>query len=133
MKVSKRKILEQWIDYAKADLDAAKRLLDSKKPTRWTYLLALWHCHQAIEKILKMVIIKKDNELLKIHDLMRLAELAEIEFSEQDFKFLQRLNKYYLRSRYPDLIYDSLANPDKKFTKDFVNRVKEIFLWLVKQ
>jgi len=132
MKASKRKILEQWTDYAKADLDAAKRLLHSKKPTRWTYLLALWHCHQAIEKILKMVIIKKDKELLKIHDLMRLAELTEIEFSEQEFNFLQRLNKYYLRSRYPDLIYDSLSNPDKKFTKDFFEMAKKIFLWLQK-
>lgn len=133
MRVSKEKILEQWINYAKADLDAAKRLLDSKKPTRWTYLLALWHCHQAIEKILKMVIIKKDKELLRIHDLPRLLQIAELKLSEEQKILAADLNEFYLRSRYPDMQYPPLPDPGKKQTEVFFNKTKKLFLWLQKR
>lgn len=133
MVISKEQILKQWIDYANADLDAAQRLLKSARPSRWTYLLTLWHCQQTIEKGLKMIIIKKNKELLKIHDLQRLAEITAIELCEDDIKLIKRLNKYYLRSRYPDLIYEPLPNPDEKFTKDLFNKTERLFLWLLKQ
>lgn len=123
-------LLKQWILYAQSDLDAAKKLFDAKNPTRWTYLLVLWHCQQAIEKSLKMLIIKGGKELLKIHDLIRLAELTEKKFSSDNFLFLEKLNKFYLRSRYPDLIYKALPNPTRKLTKKFLAKTEKLFLWL---
>lgn len=127
-----KKLLEQWILYAQSDSDAAKKLFVAKNPTSWTYLLVLWHCQQAIEKLLKMIIIKQEKELLKIHDLIRLAELTEKKFSSNDFRFLERLNKFYLRSRYPDLIYKALPNPTKKLVKEFLEKTEKLFLWLKK-
>lgn len=126
-------ILKKWIDYAQADLDAAQRLFQSPKPTDWTYLLVLWHCHQTIEKMLKMLIIKKGKELLKIHDLPRLAKLSEIKISEEEKQFLEDLNEFYLRPRYPDLLYKPLPKLDKKFTEIYLKRTKNFFLWLKKQ
>lgn len=133
MVASKKKILEQWIEYAAADLDVAKRLLHSDKPTRWTYLLALWHCHQTIEKGLKMIIIKKEKELLKIHDLQRLSQLAELKLSEEQKLLIADLNGYYIRSRYPDMQYSPLPNPNKRQTEIFLNKTKIFFLWMQKQ
>ncbi|MCK4781341.1 HEPN domain-containing protein [Candidatus Parcubacteria bacterium] len=46
---------------------------------------------------------------------------------------LKKLNKYYLKSRYPDLIYEPLSNPDKNFTKIYLEKTKKLFLWLQKQ
>ncbi|MCK4781332.1 HEPN domain-containing protein [Candidatus Parcubacteria bacterium] len=126
-------ILKKWILYAQADLDAAQRLFQSPRPTNWTYLLILWHCHQSIEKMLKMLIIKKGKELLKIHDLPRLAKMSEISLSEQQKQFLEDLNEFYLRSRYPDIIYKSLPQPDKDFTITYLQKTKVFFLWLRKQ
>lgn len=130
MMVAKKKILEQWILYAKADLDAAKRLLDSEKPTRWTYLLALWHCHQTIEKGLKMIIIKKEKELLKIHDLQRLSQVAELKLTEEQRLLIADLNGYYLRSRYPDMQYAPLPDPTKKQAELLLNKTEIFFLWM---
>lgn len=131
--MNNKQLLKQWILYAQSDLDAAQKLYAAKKPTQWTYLLVLWHCQQTIEKILKMIIIKKDKELLKIHDLIRLAELTEKKFSSSDILFLEKLNKFYLRSRYPDLIYKALPKPTEKTTKEYLNKTEKLFLCLKNQ
>lgn len=124
---------QKWILFAKADLDAAKRLFKSPKPTQWTYLLVLWHCHQAIEKGLKMIIIKQGKEIIKIHDLQYLAEITSVKFTEEDLSFIKKLNKYYLKPRYPDISYEPFPNPDKKFTEDYLNKTNKLFIWLQKQ
>jgi HEPN domain-containing protein len=114
-------------------LDAAKRLFHSPRPTQWTFLLVLWHCHQAIEKELKMLIIKQGKEIIKIHDLQYLAEITSVEFNKEDLSFIKKLNKYYLKPRYPDISYEPFPNPDKKFTEDYLNKTNKLFLWLQKQ
>ena len=127
------KILKKWTLCAKADLDAAKRLFNSPRPTSWTYLLVLWHCHQVIEKMLKMLIIKRGKELVKIHGLLRLVELSGVSLSDENLEFVKKLNKYYLTSRYPDLAYKPLPKPDRKLTKNYLEKTKKLFLWLKKQ
>lgn len=127
-------ILNKWFDFAQADLDAAQRLFKSPKPTSWTYLLALWHCHQSIEKILKMLLLDKNKELLKIHDLPRLAYIAELEnLSAKNKTFLEDLNEFYLRPRYPDIFYKPLPNPTKKSVENYLNKTEKLFLWLKQQ
>ncbi len=128
-----KEILKKWILFAKADLDAAKRLFQSPKPTQWTYLLVLWHCHQAIEKALKMVTIEREKELIKTHDLPRLSKIAEIILSEDQKLFLEDLNTFYLRPRYPDIIYEPLPKLNKEFTKNYLAKTDKLFIWLQKQ
>ena len=128
-----KEILKNWLLFAKSDLDAANRLFNSPRPTQWTYLLTLWHCHQVIEKTLKMIIIKKNKELLKIHDLTKLSKISEINLSKEQKQLLEDLNEFYLRSRYPDLFYKPLPQPNKDFTKNYLEKTKKLFLWLKKQ
>jgi len=130
----KKELLKKWILYAKSDLDAARRLFESPKPNSWTYLLILWHCHQAIEKILKMIIVKKDKELLKIHDLPRLLKQAAIDnISKERVNFIFNLNSFYLRPRYPDMNYAPFPKLNKKATEKYLRLTEELFLWLKKQ
>lgn len=128
-----KEILKKWIAFASADLDAACRLFESPRPTARTYLLVLWHCQQCVEKMLKMVIISKNKELKKIHDLVHLSNLAELKLSQENELFLKDLNEFYLRSRYPDLKYKPLPKPSKNITQKYLNKTKKIFLWLQKQ
>ena len=129
-----KELLKKWILYAQADLSVARRIFESPaKPTNWDYLMILWHCQQAIEKVLKMLMLKNGKELLKIHDLVRLAELSGVKFSERQEQFLKDLNEFYLRSRYPDLICRPLPKPGRNFTEDYLKRTKKLFLWLKKQ
>lgn len=126
-------IFQKWISFAEADLDAAKRLIESPRPSRWTYLLALWHCHQTIEKSLKAMLVKQEKEILKIHDLPHLSQLVELGLSEEQKSLLEELNTFYLRSRYPDIMYAPLPDPNKTFTKKLFSDTKKLLLWLKKQ
>ena len=128
-----KKILEKWIDFASADLDAAKRLFKSPKPTSWTYLLTLWHCHQCIEKMLKMLAIKQGKELLKIHDLPKLSKVANLKLTKEFDLFLKDLNEFYLGSRYPDILYKPYPKTSKALTLEYFSLTKKLTLWLKKQ
>ena len=114
-----KELLKKWIMFANADLDAAKRLFKSPKPNQWTYLLILWYCHRTVEKMLKMVIINKGKEFLKIHDLLRLRKKAEIdEFPKEYENFLYNLTVNYKMfsfchcEEFPDVIVgERRSNP----------------------
>ncbi|MCA1900190.1 MAG: HEPN domain-containing protein [Chloroflexi bacterium] len=61
------KELENWIAYAEEDLSAAKILLKSKKPF---LSAACFHAQQCAEKYLKALLIFKDFDFPKSHDLV---------------------------------------------------------------
>lgn len=126
-------ISKQWILYANSDLDAAHRLFQSPKPTRWTYLLVLWHCQQAIEKTMKGYIAGQGREVLRIHDLTRLAQLTGLSFTEANMGLFEDLNASYLRSRYPDLPQPPLPNPNRKAAASYLKKSDNICLWLQQQ
>jgi len=130
----KKEILKTWIKYAYIDLDVSKRLLNSPKPNQWTYVLVIWHCHQAIEKMFKMTAIKNNKELLKIHDLIRLYKQAGIkDFPEKYINFLYDLNEYYISPRYPDLSYKKpYPKSDRKKAENYLKLTNNIYQWLEK-
>lgn len=80
-----------------------------------------------------MIIIKRGKELIKIHDLPKLSKMAEIVFSDDWKMFLEDLNTFYLKPRYPDMLYSPLPKLDKKFTKDYLEKTDKLFIWLQKQ
>jgi HEPN domain-containing protein len=123
--------VKNWLPYIKADLVAAEILLNDKRKNRWTNIIILWHCQQAIEKSFKAIIAAKGKELLKIHDLAKLSELAELELDEDDIKFILSLNNYYLRSRYPDIYYQPAAQPDNRLVKKYYNQTIILHQWLI--
>jgi len=89
-----------------------------------------WHCHQAIEKILKAVIIKRGKRPRKIHDLVELLKDTKIKLPENLVGFVEELDLYYLPLRYPD-IYEQMR---KKYHLKNIQRIfkftKTLFLWL---
>ena len=67
------KKVKYWIDTAEYDLDTAQAMLDTGR-----YLYVGFLCHQTIEKCLKAVIAKGGLFPPKIHNLLNLAEKANI-------------------------------------------------------
>ena len=126
-----REKVKNWIPYINADLNAAKILLSEKGRNRWTNIIILWHCQQAIEKTFKMIIVAKEKELIKIHDLAKLKEIADVELDESNLKFILSLNNYYLRSRYPDMFYGPLPKPDNNKTKEYFEKTIKLHKWLI--
>ncbi len=94
------KELKSWIANAEEDFDATKALMRLKKP-----LLAgaCFHAQQCAEKYLKALLILKDVDFPKTHDLPTLDTMC-VEagiLTGFDIQQLIDLTEYAVRRRYP--------------------------------
>jgi HEPN domain-containing protein len=89
--------VKSWVDASRYDLETARALLKSRR-----YLYVPFMCQQSLEKLLKAHATVRTGEFApRIHNLVRLGEVAALEFSEEEKKLLERLSLYFLQSRYP--------------------------------
>ncbi|MBS3119091.1 HEPN domain-containing protein [Candidatus Woesearchaeota archaeon] len=111
-----------WWEQAESDFDTAKYLFDGKK-----YKACSFFCQQAAEKSLKALLINRGEELIKIHDLVKLSRLIKIEDSlEKDCK---ELTTVYTDTRYPD---SGSSSYSKEEAKEDINRAERILQWVEK-
>ncbi len=89
-----KKLTKKWLDFARADLEAAEVLLKSGK-THWSRQLSVLHCHQAIEKILKTVIISNGDEVKKVHNLIFLLNESKLKVPQEFKQYIEELNPHY--------------------------------------
>lgn len=126
-----KNILSKWMDFANEDLTGASELLKVKR-----YLLALFHCHQAIEKLLKAVYISKiSKDYPYVHDLPRLyRELdGRIELKKEFLTLCEKLNPFYIKARYPTYKekISSMITPTNAV--DLFLKTEEFYKWLEKE
>lgn len=98
-----RIVTKKWFTFATADLRDAEILFRNK-----SYRGCIVHCHQAVEKYLKGVIVELGERVRKTHDLPTLLSDSGLNFPKEILDFMHELNAYYQPSRYPDT---ALANP----------------------
>ena len=124
------KIVRHWVERAEYDLETAKVMLDSAR-----HLYVAYTCQQAIEKILKAIIAQQNKENLPIHNLTRLAELAEIkdDLASKKFDFLAELTPYCIEARYGDYKESLSEIIDKEKAKKIYKETKEVFKWLLQK
>jgi HEPN domain-containing protein len=121
--IDKQKHIEYWMNHAEEDIETAKILISRNR-----ILHGLFFCYLAIEKALKAHVFKITDEISpKSYNLLRMAELAEIEFLEEDESFLGILMKYQSESRYP---VNSLQIPSREVTNFYLKKTKMLLKWL---
>lgn len=86
-----------WMEKAREDLSDAEYNNKGNKNT-----LASFLAHQATEKGLKAVYIRKHKDLIKTHDLVLLAE--KIKAPATIIEACKKLNPLYLATRYPNIV-----------------------------
>jgi HEPN domain-containing protein len=117
---------ERWIEQAKYDLDSAKAMLESGR-----YLYVLFCCQQAVEKMLKALIARRSNECPpRIHALVRLAETAMLDLSDERLQFLRELSNYYIQTRYPEEIPFIAARLGDPLARQILEQTEETVQWL---
>lgn len=92
-----RKETEQWVEIAKEDLAAAEYLLEKS-----LYKMVCYHSQQAVEKVLKAILIEHKIDFPRTHNILDLRDAVktlgyEIKLTDEDAIFL---NSVY-RTRYP--------------------------------
>ncbi len=88
---------DQYTELAYSHLNAAEVLL-----REGLYELSVFHLHQALELLIKAILIKRGYKPLKTHALHLLAKSLSIELTQRELDFLRELTLHYYASRYPD-------------------------------
>lgn len=97
------------------------------------YYLSVQCSHQATEKALKALAIKKYNKMPeKTHDLIKLGRNVEI--PEEYNEALYDLNPEWLPSKYPDAAdVAPVKNYDRSSAQIHLKKAEEVVKWVKKQ
>lgn len=120
------KILKEWVEFARMDFLTAKHLHEYMHPKPLEIIC--YHCQQAIEKLLKGVLISKGVTIKKTHDLGLLAEMLQ-EYTEVDEKYLEMcddLTPYGVKIRYPQELFI-----EEYHVKKALEETQELYDWLL--
>lgn len=124
------KFVTHWIERAEYDLETSKVMLDTER-----YLYVGYMCQQAVEKLLKAIIAQQNKENLPIHNLNRLAEIAEIKnlLNIEQSNFLAELTPYCIEARYGDYKESLSEVINEERAREVYRKTQEIFEWLYRK
>lgn len=112
-----------WKNGAVEDLDVAEQLVNSGKTRH-----GLFFAHLALEKILKAHFCKTTQQIApKLHNLVRLAEQADLKLSNNYLDILSEMNAFNLEGRYP---VSEEASMNVQKSKSYLTKITEVFEWL---
>jgi hypothetical protein len=88
-----------------------------------------------LEKILKAIYVKNNQNKIppKIHNLVRLSELAFVKLDDNKKIMLDKINDFNIETRYPEYKNEFYKTCTKEFTEENINKIKELAQWLKSQ
>ncbi len=117
------KQVDYWRSGSEEDIAAAETLME-----RGHLRHALFFAHLCLEKALKAHVTRKTGDVPpRIHNLVRLAELAGLALDSERADFLRRFNLYQLEGRYPEM---GEAQLDTETANERLALAKEMVGWL---
>ncbi|MGD8780162.1 MAG: HEPN domain-containing protein [Ignavibacteria bacterium] len=122
-------LINYWIEASNIDFRAMNNLYSSGD-----YVWALFIGHLVIEKLLKALAVKNKAETIpRIHDLNKLAISGGIEVEENVKDLFDIITSFNIEARYPDFKQDFYKKCDRKFTTEYITRIKDLRKWLLEQ
>ncbi len=120
--------IKYWLQSANHDLETAESMYQSQK-----YDWCLFIGHLVLEKTLKAIYIDKHGNSIppKLHNLVRLTELCNLELNEEQRLFLDKVNDFNIQTRYPDYKFDFYRLCTIDFTQEYFNKIKDFYKWLL--
>lgn len=123
-------IAEKWVELTDRDLSGAQVLLAAEN-----YVLACYHCQQALEKALKAYIFavlgeSENDRKFWTHDLIKLAKLSKLNFSQKMQGLLFNLNPFTTEARYEIKQSKTLAQLVPKICEQYVSNTEEFVSWI---
>ena len=120
------KHIEYWKTSSEEDFAAAQSLME-----KGHFRQSLFFAHLALEKMLKAHVTSKTKDIPpRIHNLIRLAEIADILLDSEKVGFLRSFDIYQMEGRYPDSTQILI---DSKIAKEKLDIAGEIIKWLKAQ
>jgi HEPN domain-containing protein len=124
--VDAQKQINYWLTSSDEDFAAAQSLLE-----KGHHRHCLFFAHLAIEKMLKAHVTRQINDIPpRTHNLVRLAEIAQLKLDSEQGEFLREFGIYQLEGRYPDF---EQVPVDSELAREEISRAKEMLIWLKTQ
>ena len=124
--VDVQKQIDYWQTSSNEDFAAAESLLEEGHTRH-----CLFFAHLAIEKMLKAHVTRQTNDIPpRIHNLVRLAEKAELTLNAEQITFLRSFDIFQLEGRYPD---STQILMDSKAAREKLSKAGDTIKWLKAQ
>ncbi len=118
--------VEYWRQGANEDWHVAAKLVEDGSTRH-----GLFFAHLALEKMLKALVCRRTRDLPpRIHNLMRLSQLAGLEPDSRQIDLLAEMNQFNLEGRYPEAI---TPVPGLEEAARYLARSQEVLAWLTQQ
>ncbi|MCL4539473.1 MAG: HEPN domain-containing protein [Bacteroidetes bacterium] len=119
--------IDYWLKSGANDLETAEIIFQSGK----NYHHCLFFCHTVLEKGLKALVSKHTQGIPpRSHNLLRLAELAELKVPPEVADFFTKMNGFQLEARYPDEEFRIYTMTTKTLAQKLLLETKETFSWM---
>jgi len=113
-----------WRNSAGEDLAVARDLVDRNRIRH-----GLFFTHLALEKALKAHVCRATQDIApRLHNLVRLAELAELDTRPTRLDILAEMNVFNIEGRYPDTLSPP---PSREEAEHYMAQAEEVFQWLI--
>ena len=124
--INKEKLIQYWLDSSDDDYETMIAMFDSKR-----YNWSLFIGHLMIEKLMKALYVKVKSDYPPfIHNLVRLAEKADVKLNEDRKKQLVTITAFNINVRYDDykMSFKRKCTPD--FTLEWIDKIKDLRIWI---
>jgi len=115
--------IKYWLKTAAHDYKTMNGLFGIKR-----YSDCLFYGHIVLEKVLKAHVVQATGKNAPpIHNLTRLLELAKMDLGQETKEFLAIVNRFNIRSRYPDDKFNFYKQCDRKYTEGNLKKIIKIY------
>lgn len=115
--------IKYWLETAGHDYKTMNVLFKAKR-----YSDCLFYGHIVLEKVLKAHIVAATGKNAPpIHNLTRLVEVAKMDLDKETKEFLAVVNRFNIRSRYPDDKFNFYKQCDRKYTGGNLEKIIKIY------
>lgn len=120
------KLIKYWIETSDDDFVTMMTMFETKR-FNWSLFVG----HLMIEKLLKAYFLKSKQDFPPfIHNLLRLAELAEIGMTEEQKVFFVTVTAFNINARYDDYKLSFQKKCTLEYTTKWINELKTQRLWI---
>jgi HEPN domain-containing protein len=120
------KVFNYWLDSSDDDYKVMHSLYESKN-----YAWALFIGHIVVEKLIKAYYVKKHERHAPFtHNLYRLAELSELEMTEEHANWLDEVTTFNINARYEDYKKEFRKRCTASFTKEWIDKINTLQQWI---
>ena len=126
IEINKENVIKHWISTSEEDLETMIQLYNNKN-----YSWSLFLGHISTEKLLKAYYVKKHSRHAPFtHNLYRIAELCNLEISDEQADLLDKITTFNINARYDDYKREFYSLCTKEFTEEWIENIKKIQQWI---